>query len=196
VSREFFPAFFVLAPNVYVIAYIGCIFDFDQLAALYSHKQALSREWEKIGQLIETIDKTIKHLKGQKKMKDKEIFGGFTTVITKAKGGESYFAAEELVLKSVKGGKPDVKTAHDIFKKVTRCIEKELEPTSDEVQRLIKKHHAYTMQFHAATQEVYKALAQLYREHPEFRKQMEPFHPHLSDFMSEAMCAFADQELA
>lgn len=36
--------------------------DFDQLAALYTHKKALSREWEKIGCLLHIIDKTIKHL--------------------------------------------------------------------------------------------------------------------------------------
>src|SRR5436190_4424109 len=39
--------------------------DFDQLAALHSHKKALSKEWEKIGLLLKTIDKTINHLKGK-----------------------------------------------------------------------------------------------------------------------------------
>src|SRR5271167_777458 len=39
--------------------------DFDQLAALYSHRKTLIREREKIGQLIETIDGTIKHLNGK-----------------------------------------------------------------------------------------------------------------------------------
>src|SRR3989337_1586901 len=42
--------------------------DFDQLAALHSHRKSLIQEREKIGQLIETIDGTIKHLKGKKKM--------------------------------------------------------------------------------------------------------------------------------
>ena len=46
--------------------------DFDQLSALYSHRKSLNREWEKIGVLLDTIDKTIKHMKGKKKMKDKE----------------------------------------------------------------------------------------------------------------------------
>src|SRR5271170_7904495 len=77
--------------------------DFDQLAALYSHRKALSKEWEKIGLLLKTIDKTIKHLKGKKKMKDKEIFDGFCiTLVKKAKAGASYAAAEEIVVKSVK----------------------------------------------------------------------------------------------
>ena len=33
--------------------------DFDQLSALYSHRKSLNQEWEKIGQLLKTIDKTI-----------------------------------------------------------------------------------------------------------------------------------------
>jgi MerR family transcriptional regulator, thiopeptide resistance regulator len=178
--------------------------DFNQLAALYSHRQALSCEKEKIERLIETIDKTIKHVKGKKQMKDREFFVGFST-ITKAKVGETYFAAEEVVLKSVKN--PTVeppekafiektsKMANDIFGKIADCLESGLEPTSPQVQALIKKHHAFVEQFQTATKEVYKALAKLYYEHPEFRKQLDPIHPDLAEFMSKAMIIFADREL-
>lgn len=180
--------------------------DFDQLSALYSHRKSLNQEWEKIGLLLKTIDKTIKHLKGKKKMKDKEIFDGFNIgLVTKAKGGESYFAAEAIVLKSVKD--PNIeqrgktfqenitKTAHAIFKDLVYCIERGLDPASDEVQRIIKKHHTFAEKIHNASQEVYKAMAQLYQEHPEFRKQLDPFHPQLAEFMAQAMKIFADQNL-
>lgn len=186
--------------------------DFDQLSALYSHKKSLNQEWEKIGLLLKTIDKTIKHLKGKKKMKDKEIFDGFNiTQFTLAGGNESYFAAEQIVVKSVKNPTRNIqdvenrgksyyenitKTAHAIFKELVNCIEKELTQASDEVQRIIQKHHAFTEQNLDATQEVYEALAQLYQEHPDFRKQLEPFHPELSTFMGEAMKVFADRNLA
>ena len=186
--------------------------DFDQLAALYSHRKSLSLEWEKIGQLLKTVDKTIKHLKGKKKMKDKEIFDGFNiTLVKKAKKGESYSAAEEIVGKSVKNptkNAQDVekrgkafyenmtKMAHAIFKELVHCIEKGLDPASDEVQRIIKKHHALTEQIHHATQAMYKAMAQLYREHPEFRKQLDPFHPQLAEFAAQAMKVFAGRKLS
>lgn len=70
--------------------------DFDQLAALYSHKKALTNEWEKIGQLLKTVDKTIKHIQGKKKMKDKEMFDSFNITLVKAKEGQSYSTAEKL----------------------------------------------------------------------------------------------------
>lgn len=185
--------------------------DFDQLSALYSHRKALNQEWEKIGNLLKTIDKTIQHLKGKKKMKDKEIFDGFNIrVITKAKGDESYFTAEEIVGKSVKNSTKNVQDvekrgktfyenitmkAHAYFKALVHCIEKGLDPDSEEVQCIIKKHQSFTEQFHDVTQEVYKAFAQLYREHPEFRKQLDPFHPKLAEFMAQAMEYYADHKL-
>jgi len=179
--------------------------DFDQLSALYSHRQTLSRERQKIGKLLKTIDKTIKHLKGQKKMKDKEIFDGFS-LVQRGNGDESYFASETLVLNSVKNPIVErqeqafyeniVKATHEIFRKIVQCMERELKPNSQEVQALIKEHHAFAEQFHVASKAVYKALAQLYQEHPEFKKQLNPFHPKLAEFMSQAMNIFADRSLA
>lgn len=186
--------------------------DFDQLAALNSHKNALSKEWEKIGVLLKTIDKTINHLTGKKQMKDKEIFDGFCiTLVKKAKAGESYAAAEEIVGKSVRNPTKDIEdvkargkayydnineAACQLFKELTSCIEKERDPTSNEVQKMIQKHHTLVEKFHHATQEVYRAMAQLYAEHPEIRKQLDPFHPDLATFMAEAMRVFAERKLS
>ncbi len=185
--------------------------DFDQIAALHSHRRALSCEWEKIGLLLKTIDKTIKHLKGEKKMKDKEMFDGFNIALVKAKEGQSYSKAEKIVVQSVKNPTKNaedvekrgkdyydniVNTAHGIFKELAHCIEKGLDPAADEVQKIIKKHHAFAEQTHSATKEVYKAMAQLYAEHPEFRNQLDPFHPSLAAFMAEAMKVFADRKLS
>jgi DNA-binding transcriptional MerR regulator len=167
--------------------------DFDQIAALHSHRRALSCEWEKIGRLLKTIDKTIKHLKGKKKMKDKEMFDGFNIGLVKLKEGQPYSQAEKIVVQSVKNPTKNaedvkkrgkayydniVKTAHALFKELSSCIEKGLDPADGEVQKIIKKHH------------------QLYAEHPEFRKQLDPFHPELAVFMAAAMKIFADRELS
>ncbi len=181
--------------------------DFDQLAALFSHRESLNKEWKKIGVLLKTIDKTIKHLEGEKKMKDKELFDGFNITLVRAKKGTPYFAAETLVVGSVKNPTKNaedvkkrgvdniVKTAHALFRELVHCIEKGLDPASQEVQKIIKKHHAFVEQTHAATKDVYKAMAELYREHPAFRKQLDPFHPKLAAFMAEAMVAFSERKL-
>jgi DNA-binding transcriptional MerR regulator len=51
---------------------------FEKVAALKSHRQVLEENVTRTRTLIETIDKTIKHLKGTKKMKSEELFMGFT----------------------------------------------------------------------------------------------------------------------
>ena len=51
--------------------------DFEKAAALRSHRTVLQKNLRQTRRLIETIDKTIKHLKGTKKMKSEEMFAGF-----------------------------------------------------------------------------------------------------------------------
>jgi DNA-binding transcriptional MerR regulator len=50
---------------------------FEKLAALKSHRQVLEKNVTRTRTLIETIDNTICHLKGTKKMKSDELFKGF-----------------------------------------------------------------------------------------------------------------------
>lgn len=51
---------------------------FEKVAALKSHRQVLEKNLTRTRTLIETIDKTINHLKGTKKMKSEELFLGFS----------------------------------------------------------------------------------------------------------------------
>jgi len=51
---------------------------FEKLAALKSHRQVLEKNVTRTRTLIETIDKTIGHLKGGRKMKSEDLFKGFS----------------------------------------------------------------------------------------------------------------------
>src|SRR6202047_5359558 len=57
--------------------------DFENLDALQSHREILQKNLARTRTLIETIDKTIKHLKGAKKMKNEEMFVGFSVAAGK-----------------------------------------------------------------------------------------------------------------
>jgi DNA-binding transcriptional MerR regulator len=52
--------------------------DFDVLGALRSHKEALQKQVARLNRLINTVDNTIDHLKGNNIMNDKELFEGFS----------------------------------------------------------------------------------------------------------------------
>src|SRR3954464_2766068 len=52
--------------------------DFEKVAALQSHREVLQKNLARTRTLIETIDKTIEHLKGTKQMRTEEMFRGFS----------------------------------------------------------------------------------------------------------------------
>src|SRR5688572_195485 len=51
--------------------------DFDRRAALESHRGVLEKNVARTKELIKTIDETLEHLKGKRKMKDRALFSGF-----------------------------------------------------------------------------------------------------------------------
>lgn len=61
---------------------------FEKLAALESHRKVLQTNLARTKSLIATIDKTIRHLKGRRKMKDKEMFVGFSLAAGSDRFGE------------------------------------------------------------------------------------------------------------
>src|SRR6202011_2575974 len=62
--------------------------DFEKLAALESHRKILQENLARTRTLIETIDKTIQHLKGTKNMKSEEMFAGFSVAAGNDRFGE------------------------------------------------------------------------------------------------------------
>jgi DNA-binding transcriptional MerR regulator len=62
--------------------------DFEKVTALQSHRKVLQQNLTRTRSLIETIDKTIQHLKGSKTMKVKEMFAGFSVAAGDDRFGE------------------------------------------------------------------------------------------------------------
>ena len=63
---------------------------FQKAAALRSHRKILEKNAARTRTLIATIDKTIKHLKGTKKMKSEELFTGFSVAAGKDRFNEGF----------------------------------------------------------------------------------------------------------
>src|SRR5579871_776248 len=61
--------------------------DFEKVAALQSHRKVLQENLARTSTLIETIDKTINHLKGTQTMKSEEMFAGFSVAAGKDRFG-------------------------------------------------------------------------------------------------------------
>lgn len=63
--------------------------DFERVVALQSHRKVLEKKLARTHALIATINKTIRHLKGVKKMKGEEMFVGFSVAAGKDRFGEN-----------------------------------------------------------------------------------------------------------
>ena len=57
--------------------------DFEKVAALESHREVLQEDLSRTRRLIETIERTLDHLKGTKKMTNEEMFAGFSVAAGK-----------------------------------------------------------------------------------------------------------------
>ncbi|HSX25880.1 MAG TPA: MerR family transcriptional regulator [Chlamydiales bacterium] len=183
--------------------------DFDQLAALHSHRQALSKDWERMGVLIETIDKTIQHLNGQRKMKEEEMYNGFITkekqaeymAYLKNRLGADHPSFAECEKNSKNWTKEDwerSKKESDVtFKELSKLMEKQISPSSKEVQAIVLKLYQWIKKFWTPNKESFTALGQMYTEFEwkKFFEKYDPHHPRLAKFLAEGMKVFAETEL-
>src|SRR5258708_7249615 len=62
--------------------------DFEKVPALESHRELLQEKVARMRTLIGTIDKTIQHLEGTKKMSSDEMFLGFSVATGEDRFGE------------------------------------------------------------------------------------------------------------
>jgi DNA-binding transcriptional MerR regulator/quercetin dioxygenase-like cupin family protein len=62
--------------------------EFEKVAALQSHREVLEEKLTRTRSLLGTIDKTIAHLKGRKKMTTEEMFVGFSVAAGKDRFNE------------------------------------------------------------------------------------------------------------
>ena len=180
--------------------------DFDQLLALYSHRESLQQEWEKIGQLLKTIDKTISHLKGEKKMKENEIFSGFNKKqqaeyerqIINHFGDQGKVHIEECMQNAKKWSKEDEEKFKrefaNICEELTLLLEQNLKASAEKVQKAIRKHYFWLKNCWTPTKESYADHGQFIVD-SDLRKAYEAYHPRLPEFIAEAIQIFANKEL-
>lgn len=181
--------------------------DFDKVAALESHRKVLRENLARTRQLIVTIDRTIKHLKGTKKMKNQELFAGFDPK-QQAKH-EQYLIdrygadMKEAITQSKARVKDWTKTQWQksgavfdgICQDLVGLIERRLSPDSKEAQQVIRGHYEWLQQFWTPDRESYAGHGQFILD-SELRQAYQKFHPSLPEFAAAAIKEFAERELA
>jgi DNA-binding transcriptional MerR regulator len=181
--------------------------DFERIAALESHRKVLRKNLARTRKLIETIDKTIEHLKGKTKMETKELFAGFD--VEEQARHERYLIERfgEGMRDSIAQSKARVKewkkadweksgaAFNAICQDLVAAMQRGQTAESSAVQKVIRRHYKWLKQFWTPNRESYTGHSQM-MVNSQLRKAYESHHPALPEFAAAAMKALAEAELA
>jgi DNA-binding transcriptional MerR regulator len=171
--------------------------DFDVMGALRSHREALQKQVARLNRLINTVDNTINHLKGNMTMSDKAYFEGFSEEEQEKYALE---AAELYGAESVRESNRKWK-AYPAAKKEAIMAEGKAVYTdmitampkgaaSRDVQYIVERWRKHLEYFWTPNLDQLLALATGYNDDPRFKANFDKMHPGLAEFMREAVTIY------
>jgi DNA-binding transcriptional MerR regulator len=179
--------------------------DFDRIVALKSHRKVLQKNLARTSELIKTIDQTLEHLKGKRKMKPAQLFRGFDAKKQAEYEKQLIDQYGDKMREGIAESRRKVKDWtkrewersgkewDDICKGLAAAIEQQ--PGSAQVQSLIRRHYEWLKKFWTPNRESYAGHSQFILD-TELRKRYDAYHPRLAEFMAGAMKLFAERELS
>jgi len=180
--------------------------DFDTVAALESHRKVLRKNLANTRRLIQTIDETIEHLKGKKRMKGQAMFAGFDAAQQARheqylinRFGEGMRERIEQSKRKVKDWtKADWEESTKVFVEIcqdlTRLMGQRKAEDSREVQAVVRRHFEWLSRFWKPNKESYAGHTMMI-EDTDLRKAYEAYHPQLPKFIAAGIRIFAEKEL-
>jgi MerR family transcriptional regulator, thiopeptide resistance regulator len=173
--------------------------EFDVVRALQAHRTSLQVRSKRLDQLINTIDKTIEHLEGQREMNKEEYFEGWTEEKQpefekeiRAKYGDhamdnvidwnSYTKEQKATI--IAEGQANTQAMADLMN---------LPVDSPEVQVIVTRWHQHMKYFYDPSMERMRGLGQMYVDDPRFTAVYEKVRPGLAVFMKMAIDVYCDR---
>jgi DNA-binding transcriptional MerR regulator len=175
---------------------------FDTLQALRAHRQSLQERRGRLSRLIETVDKTILHMKGELKMAEREFYQGFSEEKQKEYEEEirRRYGDKELKQSQERWGSygpQEKQKIQDEFDRIVKELRDRMGEGHDgpEVQARVKELHAWVGSFYDCTLEVFEGLGHMYNENPDFRMMYEmKYGPGVSAFLEKAIVYYCEQQ--
>ncbi|MFC0189641.1 MerR family transcriptional regulator [Fictibacillus aquaticus] len=178
---------------------------FDRKEAMMAHKELLIKRKNRLESIIETVEKTIQSIEGGLKMKEKEMFDGFSMEdIQKHKEKYSKEARKKYgaAIVSETERKTDSYTKEDwanisskteeIYKKIASRMD--YGPEDEEVQQEVGKwRQLITDNFYDCTFDIFRGLGDLYVDDPRFTKNIDKHKKGLASFLKDAMHVYCDR---
>lgn len=172
---------------------------FDREEALSLHRKMLLEKRSRLDRMIETVEKTMKHMKGEIKMSNKEKFEGFDfshnpyeQEARERWGDEAVNKANQKIGNMSKSEKKDFEERfNEIYRKLAEI--RHIAPDSKEAQEGIKEWFDFLNTMGDYSFDAFKGLGQMYVDDERFTKNIDQFGEGLARFMRDAMAIFADR---
>jgi DNA-binding transcriptional MerR regulator len=183
--------------------------DFDRAAALKRHREKLLADAQRCRRLVRTIDETLAALQGATKMKDRNLYRGFSAekqaeheawlIERYGEGMRPRIAQSKRAAAALDPGQIEDlgREGKAVENDLLEAYQAAFPAGSAAVAALIRRHHAWVSRAwnRRAMAQEFTGLGQLYLEHPEMRRRYEDRAPGFTEWMAESMRQFAEREL-
>jgi DNA-binding transcriptional MerR regulator len=165
---------------------------FDRQEALELHRKMLLEKRNRLDQMIATIEKTMKHSKGEINMSNEEKFEGFDFSHNPyEQEARERWGDKAVDNANVKFGKMEQDAMNSIYRKLASIRHES--PESKEAQTAIKEWYDFLNKIATYSLEAFKGLGQMYIDDERFTKNIDKFGEGLATFMCDAMAVYADE---
>ncbi len=177
----------------------------SQIAVLRQHREKLAAERERYRILIETIDRTIADLNGERAMSNADLYKGFSPEkqagyeawlierygepmrfgIEQSKGAFARLSgAEQQAFLEAAG-----KELYELEQALAGAMRNGIDPASAGVELLVTRHRAWvaSMWHRPCSPKSYSGLADLYLAHPDFVARYESIEKGFAEYLTRAM---------
>ena len=176
--------------------------DFDAVAALEAHRVSLQGRARRLERLIQTVDDTLLHMKGLKKMSQKQLFTAFSEEeqAKYAKEAEQMYDPA-IVKESNRRFNSLSKTekqrifaeGNQVYADMLAAMPKGA--ASPEVQAIVERWRRHMDYFWTPTLEQLNGLADLYSSDPRFKANFDKIDPRLAEFMKAAVGEYVKRKV-
>jgi MerR family transcriptional regulator, thiopeptide resistance regulator len=168
--------------------------DFDVSEALRSHRQALRKRMERLSRLINTVDTTILHLKGEKEMSKKQLFAAFSDEEQERYSQEAEQKYDPAIVKesnqkwkaySAADKQRIANEGNAAYEAIVAAIPKGA--GSPEAQAGVESWRKHMDYFWTPSLDQLTGLADMYSTDARFKANFDKIDPRLAEFMKEAV---------
>ncbi len=194
------------------LAEIGAILDapgFDRVEVLQKQRERLEEMAKRYAGMVRTIDRTIARLKGERKMKDAELYAG---VVSAEKQAEyeawlvehygplihDHIAVSRRKLDALSTAERDgmMQALESIEQGLAEGLRRGIPPQAASLDPLISRHHEWvaSMWNQPAPLEAYAGLADTYLAHPDFVARYEQIETGFAQYLATAMRSWVKRQ--